>query len=71
MDWSALTLRSREIVLHVGFPLTAGYSYEEIAQYLTDKRPEFRHLELPQKVTKGWVQARFREVRREIEGQAQ
>jgi hypothetical protein len=68
IDWDALSLRSREIVLHIVVPLSAGYEYVEVAERLTRNRPELRHLELPPKsVSKLWVQARCRELRREIE----
>jgi len=59
-------LRSREVVLHVSLREAAGLSLGEVTDVLNVERPEFRHLELPAKVTKAWVQARLREVRREI-----
>ena len=68
IDWDALSLRSREIVLHFVVPLSAGYECVEVAERLNRNRPEFRHLELPPKsISKLWVQARCRELRREIE----
>ena len=67
VEWSRLTPRSREIISQVGLRLTAGFSYDEIAEALDTQRPELRHLPLPPKVTKSWVSARFREVRREIQ----
>ena len=67
VDWSRLTPRSREIMAQVALRLMAGYSYEEIAEQLDAERPELKHLPLPKTVTKGWVSARFRELRREAE----
>jgi hypothetical protein len=62
----ALSMPSRAIILNVVFHLEAGYSFDEIAVILDRERPELRHVELPQRVTKSWVQARLRDVRREI-----
>jgi hypothetical protein len=68
IDWDALSLRGREICLHVIVPLSAGFEYAEVAERLDRNRPEVRHLELPTKaITKAWVQGRARELRREIE----
>lgn len=67
VEWSRLTPRSREIMAQVGLRLMAGYNYEEIAEQLDDVRPELQHLPLPKTITKGWVSARFRELRREAE----
>jgi len=69
IDWSALSLRSREIVLQCSLREAAGLSIGEVADVLNREHPEFRHLEPPPRgvYTKGWIQARLREVRREIE----
>jgi hypothetical protein len=65
-----LSLRSREIVLHIGMRQAAGFSFDDVAIALNRKPPELRHLQPPPsgKFTKLWVQARLRVVRREIEG---
>ena len=63
-------MRSREIVLHVVLPLAAGYEYDEVDERLDLECPDVRHLELPvppKWITKPWVQARARELRREVE----
>ena len=67
VDWSALSLRSREAVLHITEREAAGFSLDEIAPTLDRERPELHHLQLPPKVTKAWLAARMRDVRREIE----
>ena len=67
VEWSRLTPRSREIMAQVGLRLMAGYNYEEIAEQLDEARPELKNLPLPKQITKGWVSARFRELRREAE----
>jgi len=70
IGWRVLSLRSREIVLHIVMPLAAGYEYDEVAARLDRERPEFRHPEPPapgKSITRSWVQRRARELRREIE----
>ena len=69
IDWAALSMRSREIILHVAMRQSAGYSLDEVACALNLSQPELRHLEPPPKrrFTKSWVQARLRDVRQEIE----
>ena len=70
IDWSVLSLRSREIILHVTTRLAAGYEYSEVAERLDRERPDVRHLELPpptKRITKAWFQDRCRELRKEIE----
>lgn len=65
VDWMGLA-SSREIVLHCGLRIAAGYDFAEVAVALNLKRPDVRHLELPETISKSWVQARMRDVRREI-----
>jgi hypothetical protein len=70
VDWSALSLASREVVRHVTLRESAGFTYDEIALQLQRDQPELRHLPLPSPskgYTKAWVSARARELRREIE----
>ncbi len=67
VEWSRLTPRSREIMSQVVLRLMAGFNYEEIADELERTRPELKNLPLPERVTKGWVSARFRELRREAD----
>ena len=42
IEWGKLSLRSREIVLHIVIPLAAGFEYDEIAARLDPERPEVR-----------------------------
>ena len=64
------TARSREVVLHVGLREAGGYSLDEVVVILNREQPELRHLPPPPRglFTKSWIQARMREVRRELEG---
>jgi hypothetical protein len=41
IDWDALSLRSREIVLHIVMPLAGSVEYSEVAERLNRNRPEF------------------------------
>ena len=66
VDWSLLSLRSREIVLHISLRQASGLSLDEVVAALNDSRPEIRHVDLRPLVTKGWVQTKLRDVRRGI-----
>lgn len=67
VEWSRISPRGREIIAQIGLRLVAGFSYDEIAEALERERPELRHLPLPERVTKSWVSARWRELRQEAE----
>lgn len=68
VEWSRLSKRGIEIAKQVGLRVSAGYSYDEIAEAIDADRESVRYLELPQgQITKTWVAARFRELRKEIE----
>lgn len=69
VEWSRLSPRGRELVRVIALRFAAGYSFDEIADMIEESRSEIRaDLELPRgRVTKGWVSARFRELRRELE----
>lgn len=57
-----------EVATQIVMRVTAGYSYDEIAELLDDHRDNIRYLELPKgPVTKTWIAARIRELRKEIE----
>ena len=66
IEWSRLSPAAIETA-QIGFRLSAGYSFDEIAEQLDRVRPEFRHQELPPAVTKGWVARRVADLRDEIE----
>ena len=63
----SLSLRARELIRIISSREAAGFNLDEIAVVLDRRRPELRHLELPERVTKAWLAARMRDVRREIE----
>jgi hypothetical protein len=56
VDWSALSPRSREILVQIGLRLSAGWRLEEVAAELDRTRPQLPHLPLPEHgVSKLWV----------------
>lgn len=66
VEWSRVSPRGRAVIAQIGLRLTAGWSFEEIADAIQDARPKMADIELPEKVTKAWVMARWRELRREV-----
>ena len=69
IEWSELSPASQETIKHVMVRIAAGWTYEEVAVAMERERPELRHVPLPPRgtFTKGWVAARARELRPEIE----
>jgi hypothetical protein len=67
IDWGSLSPAAR--VRHITLRAAAGFDYQEIAEQLQAARPAFRHLTVPagKPITKLWVAARARELRREVE----
>ncbi len=47
IEWSQLSFASREIVAQVGLRLSADYSTSEVAQQLSEVRPNLKYHELP------------------------
>lgn len=69
MSWSALSAESRETAALIGYRLSAGLTVDEVADELERERDQIKRNPLPlhgRPVTKSWVTARLRELRREI-----
>lgn len=74
VEWSKLSPRSLEIVAQIVTRQSASYGLEEIAEQIDASRdghgnvPSIRHLKLSKgAITKGWIAARTKELRQEIE----
>lgn len=70
ISWSSLTASSRETAVIIGLRMTAGMSTEEIADELERDRAQVKRNVLPaydRPITKSWVSARMRDLRRDIE----
>jgi hypothetical protein len=69
IDWSLLTPASRETATLIAMRLTAGLTLDEIAVELERDRSRIKRNRLPQNgvITKSWVSARLRDLKRSIE----
>ena len=72
IEWSKLSPKARETAALVGLRLTAGLNLDEIAPILNAERDRIRFNALPKSgsISKTWITARMRELRREIEATA-
>lgn len=73
-NWRALSPRGRAILKWIAVPISTSLSHREVAYWLELNRTRIRivddsgtELALPSPVTEGWVSARMRELRRELE----
>jgi hypothetical protein len=72
IEWSRLSPAAREAAAQTLTRLSAGYSYQEVADQIQAVRDgkSIRHLELPKtRVTTGWISSALKQLRREIEAQ--
>lgn len=73
--WGLLSPRGQAILRQVGLRVAANFSHAEVADMLEGTRnqelggnKELEGLNPPARVTEGWVSARLRELRKELEG---
>jgi hypothetical protein len=67
VDWRGLSPRSKRILRMIASPVAAGYTVAEIAEMLQKRREEIADLRPPDPVTRDWVGARLRELRKDAD----